>query len=298
MNSLSHVGHPLTMTVVSSCQHACIQEVRNSYTMDAKATTQLQTLVVRSLEEEGYKLGRIKFHSGLWIGDNVVLKTMRIDELHASTVGIRATYIPLKKMFLSGKEIHVEEFVKQCVVSMGSARCVDGPSTSMHTQPILRSHCQCLRASGARSPWTSSRGSHAQMVLTSSSWSSATCQSTRTSFPCITLLLLHRYRTFLDTGIKLPGVSDSIISDRDKIFICSFWRELFALMGTKLLYTMATTIQSDGRCSRCAMKSNQIMACNLISSMPRHRSSCKSTPRSTNSSQTCSSPIFYAPNNA
>lgn len=118
------------MTVVSSCQHACIQEVRNSYTMDAKATTQLQTLVVRSLEEEGYKLGRIKFHSGLWIGDNVVLKTMRIDELHASTVGIRATYIPLKKMFLSGKEIHVEEFVKQCVVcqwevhgvSMGQAR--------------------------------------------------------------------------------------------------------------------------------------------------------------------------------
>lgn len=126
------------MTAVSSCQHAWIQEVRNSYTMDANATTLLHALVVRSLQEEGYKLdiGRIKFHDGLWIGDNVVLKTMHIGELHTSTMGIHATYITLKKMFLSGKEVHVEEFVKQCAVCQWAKHEHAHPADTLHPLPV------------------------------------------------------------------------------------------------------------------------------------------------------------------
>lgn len=38
--------------------------------------------------------------------------------------------------------------------------------------------------------------------------------------------------------LRLHGFPSSIISDRDRVFISSFWRELFKLAGTKLKYTI------------------------------------------------------------
>ena len=54
------------------------------------------------------------------------------------------------------------------------------------------------------------------------------------------LALSHLYTTlvvaqmFLDHIYKLHGLPQSIVSDRDKIFISRFWQELFKLIGTQL----------------------------------------------------------------
>ena len=52
---------------------------------------------------------------------------------------------------------------------------------------------------------------------------------------------------FLDIVCKLHGFPSSIISDRDPVFINSFWRELFKLSGTTLRMTTAYHPQSDGQ---------------------------------------------------
>jgi hypothetical protein len=55
---------------------------------------------------------------------------------------------------------------------------------------------------------------------------------------------------FLDNIVKLHGMPQSIVSDRDTIFVSSFWKELFKLYKVNLNMSTAYCPQSDSQTER------------------------------------------------
>lgn len=54
-------------------------------------------------------------------------------------------------------------------------------------------------------------------------------------------------KVFLEQIVRLHGIPKSIVSDRDKIFISSFWKTLFQLQGTTLCMSSSYHPQTDGQ---------------------------------------------------
>jgi hypothetical protein len=234
-DALSRVGHLLAISALSVSQPIWFQEVINSYADDPAAQVLLQQLALSDNAYEGYTLseGVIHWQGKNWIGANAALKTRLISAFHASAVGghsgIQATFQRVKKLFAwQGQKQDVVSFVQQCAICQQAKHEHCKPPGLLNPLPV------------PAGPWTDITMDFVEALPKSNGFTMILVVVDRFtkyshflplkhpfSAPMVAQLLLHNV-------VKLHGPPKSIVSDRDKIFTGSFWKELFKIWGTKL----------------------------------------------------------------
>jgi hypothetical protein len=76
-------------------------------------------------------------------------------------------------------------------------------------------------------------------------------------------------KIFIDNIVKLHGVPQMIISDRDKIFTSHFWKNLFKSLSIELRYSTAYHPQTDGQSERVNQCVEQYLRC-AVQDNPKH----------------------------
>jgi len=78
-------------------------------------------------------------------------------------------------------------------------------------------------------------------------------------------------KLFVDQIVRLHGVPLTILSDRDRKFTSTFWRELFKTMGTVLHYSTTYHPQTDGQSERVNQCLKQYLRCAIQDNHKRWR---------------------------
>jgi len=250
-DSLSRVGHLMALQAVASIQPTWIQEVLNSYATDPKAQELLTKLVVHSPDEHGFSLQQhiIRHNGKVWLGDNSALQTRIIDAFHSTPIGghsgTNATYHRIKNLFTwKGLKQDVDSFVKQCSICQQAKHVNTLPAGLLAPIPIPEGAWQQISMDFVEGLPVSNTF-NAILVVVDRFTKYAHFIPLKYPFTAAQIA-----KVVLDNIVKLHGLPTAIVTDRDKIFVSAFWKELFKLYGIQLQLSTAYHPQIDDQTER------------------------------------------------
>ena len=208
-------------------------------------------MAITNTDQDGYSLsqGLIRYQGKIWVAQNSALQTKIIAAMHASPFGghsgVNAAYYRVKNNFhWKGLKQDVDSFVKQCSVCQQAKHSHEHPAGLLQPLPIPK---------GA---WQDIFVDFIEGLPTSEGFSVILVVVDRLTKYAHFVPLKHPYtaqgvaRALLDQVIKLHGFPLTIVTDRDRVFLGTFWKDLFKLHGTQLLMSTSYHPQTDGQTER------------------------------------------------
>lgn len=254
---------------ILTVQQGWLVEVLDSYTNDPEVQSILEGIAVKDPTYKLYQYakGLIKVEGRMYIGSGGDLRTRIIWEFHDSSMGGHSgqevTYKKISQFFFwPNLRKHVNEYVQNCDMCQRIKSGTQFPGGLLQPLPI------------PTSIWEEISLDFIEGLPKSSDMDCILVVVDRLTKVGHFIPLKHPYtattvaQVFLDNVYKLHGMPKVIVSDRDRLFTSTFWKELFAAVGTKLNLSTSYHPQSDGQTERLNRCVEQYLRA-MVSSRPK-----------------------------
>jgi hypothetical protein len=192
------------------------------------------------------KQGVLLYHDRLVISPQSPTIPLLLEEFHSTPSGGHSGFLRTYRrladsLYWVGMQKHIRDYVRSCDVCQRQKHSATTPGGLLQPLPIPNSVWEDLSIDFITG-LPKSRGYEAVLVVVD-----------RLSKYSHFILLKHPYTAktiaelFVREVVRLHGVPNSIISDRDPLFVSHFWLELFKLQGTKLKMSSAYHPETNGQ---------------------------------------------------
>lgn len=190
--------------------------------------------------------GIVYFKGKYFLSPHSSLKDSLMLEFHATPLaghmGIKRTLVRLASNFhWVGMRKDVVKFVSSCLICQQIKHSTQAPTGYLQPLPIPDKVWSHISMDFIVS-LPLSRGYTVILVVVDRLTKFAHFGTLPTNFTATSTADL-----FVRMVVKLHGFPDSIVSDRDSLFLSKFWQQLFKLSGTSLSYSSAYYPQTDGQ---------------------------------------------------
>jgi len=223
-------------------------QLKNSYKIDLEIQAIMQQLDQETISSLKYHFrgGILYYKQRVYISQSSPIKTAILNNIHDSPssghTGFERTLKRARRdFFWVGMKSDIQTYIKQCEVCQRAKGENTKPSGLLQPLPIP------IR------PWSSISMDFIEGLPKSNQYSVIMVVVDMFTKYAHFIPVSHPYSTtkianlFSQNVMKLHGLPDNIVSDRDPTFTSKFWGELFQIQGVKMLMSTAYHPQTDGQ---------------------------------------------------
>lgn len=252
-DALSRIGSQTgsELIAMTTCILLWLAEVEAGYKEDAQSSRLLVELSAGNTKHPKFTLkeGILRYEGRIWVGNNTKVQQKILQTLHSSAIGghsgVQVTYSKTRKLFAwPGMKKHIQLFVGACTVcKQAKVEHVKYPGL-LQPLPVPEQAWQMISLDFIKGLPRSAMFNSIMVVVD------------KFSKYAHFVPLAHPFtafqvaQVFINNIFKLHSLPQSIISDRDRIFTSTLWRELFRLVNTQLRMSSAYHPQTDGQTER------------------------------------------------
>ncbi|PKA49390.1 hypothetical protein AXF42_Ash016579 [Apostasia shenzhenica] len=225
-----------------------LKEIKNSWNVDTQLKEIIKKLQDGTHMEKPYTFvnNQLRWKGKLMIGNDNHLRLKLIHMIHAGTAGGHSGFLPtlhrLKSIFyLKGMEKAAKSFIQECDLCQQNKYETTSISGLLQLLPI------------PDKVWSDVSLDFVEGLPKSNGKTTILVVVDRLSKYAHFIALAHPYtastvaQAYLDNIYKVHGMPQTLISDRDAIFLSKFWQELLKLLKVESKMSTAYHQQTDGQ---------------------------------------------------